>query len=272
MEFTPLIKKLDNIEYTNGNMPDDTLRQLSHNVRNNNNPYMYYQTKGSLERIIKYLYDNKIVNSNGQQLDFTLESGYRPLGKPGDYERLSSKTGPQFYLRALEANTGIDFGDDTTQYYTYELWLKEQKNFAMNPGTSMHGWGIAVDIYEYPKNKRPEYYGGGFIPGKSQKSITGPWKNGPIKQDEFQKWLKENGSKFGWTWKGLDYGEAWHFEYDENNDPSRGPKTTLETNNNAINFNLKPKELNFKRKVETITNKKKQEIVDWINGIEKKIK
>lgn len=267
-EFTPLIKNIDGVDYTNGNMPMDALVGITHN---NDIRYVYIEAERSLQRIIIYLNNNKIKNSSGDPLDFKLEAGYRPLGKPGDFERLEEPYIAK-NLERIERLTGFDVAEEKTQYYTYEFWLKTHENFAMNPGTSVHGWGLAIDVYEYPKLNGSSWYGGGFIPGKSQKSISGPWKNGPIQQDSFQKWLKENGSKWGWNWKGLDYGEAWHFEYDPANDPSRGPKITLNTNNNIINYNTKPKNLNLKRKIETITNKQKQEIMNWLNSLEKKVK
>ena len=56
---------------------------------------------------------------------------------------------------------------------------------AATPGTSVHGWGLAVDI--------------------------------DILSDKQFSWLRDNLPRFGWWWAGQADGEPWHFEFDGRN-------------------------------------------------------
>lgn len=56
---------------------------------------------------------------------------------------------------------------------------------AATPGTSLHGYGTAVDL-------------------------GGPIQNTGSAQHA---WLRNNASQFGWYWVGQRYGEPWHWEY-----------------------------------------------------------
>lgn len=82
---------------------------------------------------------------------------------------------------------------DTQKYYYNELG----PYIAAKPGTSNHGWGLAIDV--------PESYNYSF-------------------KGKYYKWLKTNSKKYNWTHrKNLEefrsngtlnpYAEAWHFEY-----------------------------------------------------------
>ncbi len=71
------------------------------------------------------------------------------------------------------------------------------------PGTSNHGWALAVDF-------------GGTI------------YNGPNNDDH--RWLQANAGRFGWWWAGqyFDYFEPWHWEYNGTYKPPSGPDPTPE--------------------------------------------
>lgn len=81
----------------------------------------------------------------------------------------------------------------TDSYRSYELQVSvkaRKPNLAATPGTSNHGWGLAVDL-SGPESR---------------------WET-PERQ-----WLLDNGWKYGWfspTWaqQGGTRPEAWHFEY-----------------------------------------------------------
>jgi len=90
----------------------------------------------------------------------------------------------------------------------YEKTGKKRKKGTSNtaaayPGSSNHGWGRAIDIS--PSN--------------------------------VQKWIKENGEKYGWTWgEGRSVGEPWHFTFcgsgpnrDKNCDKYMSGKITVDT-------------------------------------------
>jgi hypothetical protein len=89
----------------------------------------------------------------------------------------------------------------------YEKTGKKRKkgtsNKAAYPGSSNHGWGRAIDIS--PSN--------------------------------VQKWIEENGEKYGWTWgEGRSVGEPWHFTFcgsgpnrDKNCDKYMSGKITVDT-------------------------------------------
>jgi len=64
------------------------------------------------------------------------------------------------------------------QLYFWNLYQEGRGNLAAAPGTSNHGWGVAVDLAE-------------------------PW---------MRSWIDENGSKFGWR-KTEALSEWWHVNY-----------------------------------------------------------
>lgn len=58
-------------------------------------------------------------------------------------------------------------------------------NKAAEPGTSVHGWGQAVDL-------------GGAIQNSGSAQHA---------------WMRQNAAQFKWFWVGQRYGEPWHWEY-----------------------------------------------------------
>jgi LAS superfamily LD-carboxypeptidase LdcB len=84
---------------------------------------------------------------------------------------------------------GIPIVDGWRSYQKQvEAWTRYQNGTgprAAQPGTSVHGHGLAADF-------------GGAI------------QNAGSAQ---HRWLAQNGQQFGWYWVGQQYGEPWHFEY-----------------------------------------------------------
>lgn len=68
-----------------------------------------------------------------------------------------------------------------------QAWADYQNggNVAAQPGTSVHGWGQAVDLG-----------GGGGNYSSAQHA-----------------WLRQNAANFKWFWVGQNFGEDWHWEY-----------------------------------------------------------
>ena len=91
----------------------------------------------------------------------------------------------------MQTGLGIEEGYRTLdrQIYLRDLYLTGKGNLAAVPGTSNHGWGLAVD-FRYPGSVTS-------TPGFS--------------------WLLANAPSFGWTWAGRTFAqvEPWHWEYDE---------------------------------------------------------
>lgn len=78
-------------------------------------------------------------------------------------------TGPNSSYRTYEA-----------QLYFWDLYRSGRGNVAAFPGTSNHGWGLAVDV----ATQQMAYY------------------------------IRAYGRKFGWSWdEGQRVGEWWHFRY-----------------------------------------------------------
>lgn len=83
--------------------------------------------------------------------------------------------------------------------YSRQLSIKTEKpNLAAKPGTSNHGWGMAIDMH---------YFDDGV---SEQKSLS-------YSAPEY-KWLKENSQKYGWfnpPWasQGGKKEEPWHWEW-----------------------------------------------------------
>lgn len=71
------------------------------------------------------------------------------------------------------------------QAQLYADYKAGRGNLAAPPGSSMHEFGIAVDL-------------------------GGPISNGNSAQHA---WLRQNAATFGWYWVGQRYGEPWHWEY-----------------------------------------------------------
>jgi len=83
------------------------------------------------------------------------------------------------------ADAGLRPGGDDSSYrpldrqqYFWDLYISGRGNLAATPGTSNHGWGIAVDI-------------------------PNAWE---------QEWMREHGAKYGWQ-KTEAFSEPWHWTY-----------------------------------------------------------
>ena len=76
-----------------------------------------------------------------------------------------------------------------TQQHYWRLYQNGTGNVAAVPGTSNHGWGVAVDF-------------GSPIDNASS---------------DMHAWLRSNAAGYGWFWAGNDFGEPWHWEYDGRN-------------------------------------------------------
>lgn len=70
------------------------------------------------------------------------------------------------------------YRDYDAQVYFWNLYISGKGNLAAHPGTSNHGWGIAVDLAE-------------------------PW---------MRSWVDAHGAKYGWK-KTEAFGEWWHVNY-----------------------------------------------------------
>ena len=99
----------------------------------------------------------------------------------------------------LEGMRGID-----RQNFYYDRYVNRKPGWtvAAYPGTSNHGWGVAVD-FGSPINSS---------------------------QSEEHAWLRANAPGYGWFWAGVDFGEPWHWEYDGRNvDAPRATRYNSET-------------------------------------------
>lgn len=95
-------------------------------------------------------------------------------------------------------------------YRTYErqITIKQEKpNLAAKPGTSNHGWGMAIDMHFY-------------VDGESN------YRKLRYNQPEYQ-WLRSNSSKYGWfnpPWasQGGKKEEPWHWEWSKKSSLFKG--------------------------------------------------
>jgi hypothetical protein len=96
-------------------------------------------------------------------------------------------------LAELNHEYRVKFGENLcieSSYRTYgdQVRVKALRGYkAATPGTSFHGWGLAIDLC------RPQYSG------------------------ESGKWLDENGPAYGWVnppWASTTKYEPWHYEYE----------------------------------------------------------
>jgi hypothetical protein len=112
------------------------------------------------------------------------------------------QAGERLQPRAADALTALnqafraEFGRDILLIDTYRSLDRQYSvkasrgSFAAQPGTSMHGWGLAIDL---------------------SSQVTG--------NSEYYRWLLENGPAYGWEnppWAqrgGSGSYEPWHFEY-----------------------------------------------------------
>ena len=121
------------------------------------------------------------------------------------------KTNPNHRLRADAAN-GFDAMSKAYQAYSgtplcltdsyrslaAQISVKRRKGFlAATPGTSNHGWGLAVDLCEPGTQSNPQ-----------------PWNTGT----GYDRWMHEHSREFGWvhpSWAhaGGSKPEAWHWSF-----------------------------------------------------------
>lgn len=79
------------------------------------------------------------------------------------------------------------FRDLAEQQRLYDAYLNGTGALAAVPGTSIHGWGLAIDVDIY--------------------------------DDAQQRWLRDTAPSYGWWWAGGEFSqiEPWHFEFDGRN-------------------------------------------------------
>ena len=106
-----------------------------------------------------------------------------------------------FHLNRLNEAYKKRFGRDigilegmrsiATQQHYWNLYQQGRGNLAAWPGTSNHGWGVAVDL-DSPLDNR---------------------------YSTEHQWLVENAPNYGWWWAGRTFSqvEPWHFEFDGRN-------------------------------------------------------
>jgi LAS superfamily LD-carboxypeptidase LdcB len=97
-----------------------------------------------------------------------------------------------------------DSGDPRkiTRKFENEVWmLKKGMAPAGSPGTSNHGWGLAIDV--------ALKVGGKIV----QITVDPDGKKGPL--DSGLDWLFANADKFGYSWEIKEgaQAEAWHIRY-----------------------------------------------------------
>jgi hypothetical protein len=151
---------------TNGELPDEVLTVIG--------------PKGELEstaaRAWFALY--AAAKSAGHELTYTYGGTFRSYD---DQESLFRRRYTDRYDPAVNTTTGV-------RHWQGRKWWKRQKVAAAAvPGTSNHGWGLAVDaaVGDHPRNASP---------------ITSALP-----------WLIENAARFGFSWELQS--EPWHIRY-----------------------------------------------------------
>lgn len=139
----------------------------------------------------------------GYRNGYIPQSAMRQLrAEPGDYMRIDAADALDALATAFRArfSKGLSVSEAYRSYVTQknyrDLYLAGRGNIAAIPGTSIHGWGLAVDL------------------GSGVNRFKSPEHN----------WMLENAPKFGFdNDRGRADGEAWHWEY--------GNKTTWSADN-----------------------------------------
>jgi len=160
---------------------------------------------------------------------YDLSDSFRPIGSPGDGKyyadgvlgEATQWATYEIYRDALEA---FIKGEENPSYKSdpfYKKYIKYVNNASSTPGTSYHGYGLAIDIFI--KNHGTvvgTVKSGAYLQKDFNKNIITPKK---ALQDETQKWIANNGITYGWIWTGENFSppEAWHFEYDINKDSTK---------------------------------------------------
>ena len=130
-----------------------------------------------------------------------------------DYERLAEAFYVHFNsLEYRASNPGApEIKLRASGYRTFQrqVELKEEKpNLAATPGTSNHGWGMAIDISNQD------------------------WKGNVGFQSEYFLWMLKNSTQYGWYhpyWASLQRNgrkEPWHFEYSNMGNVISGQRAT----------------------------------------------
>lgn len=169
----PKVKLVGNILLTNGQISTEDLITIQENKK------LYKPAAESFKKIAEELLK--------LGLDYKLNNSYRSIGTKDDYKTyLSGQTEFTQWTAWSLYNKGKENPSDP-------IFGKYSQNPASPPGTSNHGFGLAIDIRIKDESKRV------FRPN----------------QDLVQEWITENGSYYGWFWVGKNFNpvEPWHFEY-----------------------------------------------------------
>lgn len=124
-----------------------------------------------------------------------------PRNATGNFRGKPLRDVAAFHLNRLNEAYKKRFGRDigilegmrsiATQQHYWNLYQQGRGNLAAWPGTSNHGWGVAVDL-DSPLDNR---------------------------YSTEHQWLVENAPNYGWWWAGRTFSqvEPWHFEFDGRN-------------------------------------------------------
>ena len=124
-----------------------------------------------------------------------------PRNATGNFRGKPLRDVATFHLNRLNEAYKKRFGRDigilegmrsiATQQHYWNLYQQGRGNLAAWPGTSNHGWGVAVDL-DSPLDNR---------------------------YSTEHQWLVENAPNYGWWWAGRTFSqvEPWHFEFDGRN-------------------------------------------------------
>jgi hypothetical protein len=186
----PKVIIVEGIPLTNGEIPLENLISIKDNKK------LY---KPAAESFKKMMEEALKVG-----LDYRLNNAYRAIGTKNDY--ITYLTGKSSFTQY----TAWDLYNKGKSDPSDPIYGKYAENPAAPPGTSNHGFGLAIDIRISDESKRV------FRPN----------------QDSLQKWITENGSYYGWFWVGRNFTpiEPWHFEYTIEADKTRIPPPVLVKN------------------------------------------
>lgn len=123
-------------------------------------------------------------------------------------QRLAHSAAPWYMaMREEAARDGVNivcvegYRDFATQQYLYALYLAGKGNPASSPGSSPHGWGLAVDL-------NTSSFGGAVF-----------------------NWLTNNAARFGFNNRvGRSIGEHWHWVFEPTAVAGLTPPTAIVTN------------------------------------------
>lgn len=207
--------------------------EVSDLVTLSNGEKLWRPAAESLDRMLKAL------TKAGYGYD--LSDAYRPIGNKGDGEFYANKILKEStqwgtfeaYKTALEVFLK---GEKDPSYKSdpfYKKYISYVNKGAAKPGTSPHGLGLAIDIFT--KNHGTTVgtvASGAYLKKDINGKIIEPRE---ALQDKTQIWITNNGKNYGWIWTGKDFKnnpEAWHFEYNLEEDSflSKDTLLALQTN------------------------------------------